>query len=78
SAEAGRMKSLADEEMLRAVLLRDAVRRMRSRNRGLGGTFAALMDIGADDDCDSEQVAKLAAAVRMAVLGIKRSWRPWQ
>lgn len=77
AAEAGRMRSLGDEQMLRAVLLRDAVRRMRGRNAALGNTFAALMDFGADDDCDAEQVARLAAAVRVAVLGIKRRWQQW-
>jgi len=78
SAEAGRMRTLSDEQLLRAVLLRDAVRRMRSRNVGLANTFAALMDFGADDDCDSEQVARLAAAVRVGVLEIKRRWQRWQ
>lgn len=77
STEAARMRALSDEQMLRAVLLRDAVRRMRSRNAALGNTFAALMGFGADDDCDSEQVARLAAAVRLAVLGIKRRWQQW-
>jgi hypothetical protein len=77
-ADAGRMHKLDDEQMLRAVLLRDALRRLRSRNAALGNTLAALMDCGAEDDCDSEQVARLAAAVRVSVLGIKRMWQPWQ
>lgn len=77
SAEARRMRCLSDEQTLRAVLLRDAVRRMRSRNAALGNTFAAVMDIGADDDCDREQLARLTAAVRLAVVGIQRAWRPW-
>lgn len=78
AVEAGRIKSFGEEQMLRAVLLRDAVRRLRRRNPALGATFAALMDFGSEDDCDPEQVARLAAAVRVAVLGIKQAWHPWQ
>lgn len=63
---------------LRNVLLRDALRSMRSRNHALASTLAAALDVGGqEDECDLQQVARLVTAVRMSMTTIQRVWRGW-
>jgi hypothetical protein len=63
---------------LRNVLLRDAMRALRSRNHELASTLAAVLDIGGqEDECDAQQVARLVMAVRMSMTRIQQIWRGW-
>lgn len=68
----------SDVKALRSMLIRDALRRMRNRNQPLGDTLAAVMDLGIDEQCDPQQIARILTAVRLAVVGIEQMWRGWE
>jgi len=60
---------------LRYELLQDPLRQLRRRNLPLGDTLAAALGLDGSDQCDAEQVARLATAVRLATVELDQAWR---
>ncbi|MEO8388006.1 hypothetical protein [Polaromonas sp.] len=61
-------------ETMRALLLEESLHRLRCKHAGLGKTLAAVLGLPHDDDVQTDQVARLAAAVYLANLKVTALW----
>ena len=61
-------------DTMRALLLEESLHRLRCRHAGLGNTLAAVLGLPHDDDVNSDQVTRMAAAVYLANLKVTAIW----
>ena len=61
-------------DTMRALLLEESLHRLRCRHAGLGNTLAAVLGLPHDDDVNTDQVTRMAAAVYLANLKVTAIW----
>ena len=61
-------------DTMRALLLEESLHRLRCRHAGLGNTLAAVLGLPHDDDVNTDQVTRMAAAVCLANLKVTAIW----
>lgn len=60
---------------IRALFVEDGIRALRRKHPVLAETLKAALGFGPSEACDSQQVARLVSAVRLATLRIEQMWK---
>lgn len=63
-----------DYDQLRALLVEEPLRQLRRADAPVADLLAAALSGSADDGCDGEQVARVATAVQLSLVGLEQLW----